>query len=61
MTTIEIRFTRNRHPNGKRMAIYRVAGTTRYWHMMPIRQAEKALKTGFVSVGIHENVPAIAA
>lgn len=47
---------------GKRMALYRTAGTqSKFWHCMPVRQAEKALKTGRVSIGFAVNVPALSA
>lgn len=47
---------------GKRVALYRTAGAnSKYWHCMPVRQAEKALKTGRVSIGLAVDVAALAA
>ena len=44
---------------GKRVALYRTAGiSSKYWHCMPVRQAEKALKTGRVSIGLAVDVAA---
>lgn len=48
--------------NGKRFALYRTAGaTSKFWNFMPVRQAEKALKDGKVSIGFSVDVPAVAA
>lgn len=58
--TIEIRIKHQR--NGSRIAFYRVAGSlSSFWHSMPVRQAEKALREGRVSIGLTTNAPAVAA
>jgi hypothetical protein len=56
---IEIKITAK---GGKRLALYRRHGTaSRFWHYMPVRQAEKALRNGVVSIGLVVNARAVAA
>ena len=39
--------------NGKRRALYRTQGqSSKFWWAMPVRQAEKALREGFVHIGM---------
>lgn len=48
--------------SGKRLALYRQAGTaSKYWHRMPVRQAEKAIKEGRVSIGVVQHDPVVTA
>jgi hypothetical protein len=58
--TIEIKIKET--ASGKRIAMYRTQGTTsKFWHTMPVRQAEKALRYGKVSIGFAVDAPAVAA
>jgi hypothetical protein len=58
--TIEIKI--KTQANGKRMALYRTQGAmSKFWHMMPVREAEKALRDGKVSIGFVVDAPAVAA
>lgn len=58
-TAIEIKIKTN--ASGKRMALYRrQGGLSKFWHMMPVRQAEKALRDGKVSIGFAVDAPAVA-
>lgn len=60
VASIEIRI--KKQANGRRVAYYRTAGSqSRYWHFLPVRQAEKAIKSGRVDIGIHRDLRAIAA
>lgn len=57
-SAIEIRIVALK--NNKRQALYRTQGTaSRFWHYMPVRQAERALREGVVSIGLSENAPAV--
>ena len=48
--------------NGKRFAMYQpVDSLSKFWHFMPVRQAEKALREGVVSIGFTTNAKAVAA
>jgi hypothetical protein len=48
--------------NGKRIALYRTQGSaSTFWHYMPVRQAEKALRDGKVSIGFAVDAKAVAA
>lgn len=55
---IEVRIA---YKGSRRIALYRTVGTTsRFWHAMPVRQAERAIRDGKISIGIYTNVPAVS-
>jgi hypothetical protein len=44
-----------------RVALYREQGSKSiYWHHMPVRQAEKAVRDGIVSIGFSHNIRAVS-
>lgn len=52
----------HKQPNGKRTGLYQQTGTaSKFWHCLPVRQAEKALKEGKVSIGVSVDIPVVAA